>query len=122
MLPPSIGCVVHRAYVDPDLERRSSRLDRVKEEWEIRCRCWIENHCSSCNGRPNLMDSLDPFAAHRKLERGKTRNVSTWTSEIGNEALPNRIGNIDEDDWNRRSLLRDGSECRRRGGHDHVWF
>jgi hypothetical protein len=68
------------------------------------------------------MDSLDPFAAHRKLERGKPRNVSTWTSEIGNEALPNRIGNIHEDDWNRRGLLRDGSECRRRGGHDHVWF
>src|SRR5262249_44273000 len=45
-----------------------------------------------------------------------------WTSEIGNEALPDRIGNIHEDDWNRRSLLRDGSECRRRGGHDHVWF
>src|SRR5262249_34408091 len=45
------------------------------------------------------MDSLDPFAAHRKLERGKSRNVSTWTSEIGNETLPNRIGNIHEDDW-----------------------
>ena len=46
----------------------------------------------------------------------------TWTSEIGNEALPNRIGNIHENDWNRRGLLRDSSECRRRGGHDHVWF
>jgi hypothetical protein len=43
-------------------------------------------------------------------------------SEIGNEALPNRISNIHEDDWNRRGLLHDGSECRRRGGHDHVWF
>ena len=65
---------------------------------EIRGRFRIEHHSNAPHGGRNLLQHFDPFAAHRKFERGEARDIAARARQTLHKALAHRIRNRHEYD------------------------
>ncbi len=59
------------------------------------------HECYASHGGRNLLQQLQPFSADFRLEILKSRDVSAWPAEVGNEATSDGIGCARDNDRDR---------------------
>jgi hypothetical protein len=53
----------------------------------------------------NLLQQLKPFSADIEFKVGEAGSIATRSSKALNETAPDRVGNLNEDNWQRASNL-----------------
>src|SRR5262245_34594561 len=80
----------------------------------------IEDGCSACKSRYQLLEQLQPLATHRGLEIGEPGYVAAGMREACSEACANWVSDLQEHDRNAAGFLPQ-RRCRRRAlAHDDV--
>src|SRR5690242_10584525 len=94
----------------------------MEQGLRIRRRLWAIDHCDAKERWRNLLEYLQPFAAHGVLEIGHSRDVTAWSPKAGNESRPNRIHYLHKYYRNSAGLVAQGRHNRCGGCKNHVGF
>jgi hypothetical protein len=82
---------------------------------------WIEYEGGASSFRRNLLEQLQPFAAHPGFEVSQAGQIATRICQALNKTAANRVGNVDEYDWYSIDLAMEYAGCRCAINENHAW-
>src|SRR5215204_2206561 len=102
-------------------ESRRGGLDRAQEERTSSDRdLRIVQHPNAPDAGRDLLQKLEPFAAHRRLDIGEAGDAAAGPRQARREFLADRIGHGDEHDWDRAGRRQEGLDGSRAPGEERV--
>ena len=94
------GVVAGRSNTALDRERRCRRLEGLQIIVRIGRRHRIKQECGSPDIRRQLLEQLQPFAAHRVFHVDEAGGVAAGARQVGHKAASDRIGDVGKYDRN----------------------
>src|SRR5206468_6144911 len=96
-------------------------LDLLPLRWNGRV-AHIEEGGDSCSAWNQVPEQLDPFRVELRHDGAQPRDIATRMGKAGDDALPNRIADPQDDYGNRYGGVLGGQRGRCPPRQDHVWL
>ena len=97
--PFNVSVILHGSREDPHRKGRCAGFDRIQKERPVaRSGLGIKDHGNSLDVRRNVLENLQPFSAHRKLEIREAGYVAARVRQIPDITVSHGVGDGNEND------------------------